>query len=690
MNDTVTEKILDFSTDKETPEDYLLQESDHGGNISDHASQCIGLLHKNNSFPQFCPNDNPFRKNPIILESGLPILSKRLLPPVNATDSKRFRAFHESPSSSVNAPSSESVTSKESSSLSLNESDLRISVDELPESTSSSNSTQELSKSAGSEKYTTLHGQFSQSLRLGKLYRSSPTHSTSSLPVPRNASGWSPREDDTKSCASDSAAANNSSSLKCLSSNSFSEAESTEGIQTEQGECQALNTEDDGSTKEEGSYQSDDNGLQFLSIPSNMNEKNSEWFDPASQQEAQIEGRITNSPNEEEPVKFPHTQSSGILPAIPSHKTRERSYLVGRLTKHESLLGVEELNRYFPDRTLKIFIGTWNMEKKAVPKNLDDFILPKHKEYLQDIYVIGVQESTLDQKMWEIKLQETLGVNHVLIRSVSHGVLHLSVFVRRDLIWFCSSVEDDKVTTRMVSQVKTKGAVAIGFQFFGTSLLFVNAHFHSGQTKVKERVEDYNKIKEKLKLPRMPRTGKAGAQKSSDVTSRYDCVFWFGDLNFRVSLPASIMRDEIHARGTMNFKETLKWDQLRTVIKRNQAFHEFNEPRIKFHPTYKFLPDSESYAVSSKPRTPSYTDRILFKSKENDSICCSDYCSVSSIKHSDHRPVYGFFEVSLKPGRDNISLGMCNYRSDVYEKAAKMRAHGNDYYQNNSSVCNIL
>jgi len=43
------------------------------------------------------------------------------------------------------------------------------------------------------------------------------------------------------------------------------------------------------------------------------------------------------------------------------------------------------------------------------------------------------------RKDWCIKLQETIGPNHVLAHSVSHGVLHLVVFIRRDLIWHCTS-----------------------------------------------------------------------------------------------------------------------------------------------------------------------------------------------------------------------------------------------------------
>lgn len=134
-----------------------------------------------------------------------------------------------------------------------------------------------------------------------------------------------------------------------------------------------------------------------------------------------------------------------------------------------------------------------------------------------------------------------------MLYAAAHGVLYLTVFVRRDLIWFCSGkigtgqyfmythffiswqcslsdvtttfircfcniymyyslisfplssvfitkalgifaklmffffataeVEHATVTTRIISQIKTKGAVGICFTFFGTSFLFVTSHF---------------------------------------------------------------------------------------------------------------------------------------------------------------------------------------------------------------------
>jgi len=94
-----------------------------------------------------------------------------------------------------------------------------------------------------------------------------------------------------------------------------------------------------------------------------------------------------------------------------------------------------------------------------------------------------------------------------------------------------TEVEHATVTTRIISQIKTKGAVGIGFTFFGTSFLFITSHFtckwnilcklnpransparnkpnpvfvfvSAGDSKVYERILDYNKIIEALALPR--------------------------------------------------------------------------------------------------------------------------------------------------------------------------------------------
>lgn len=146
---------------------------------------------------------------------------------------------------------------------------------------------------------------------------------------------------------------------------------------------------------------------------------------------------VTGMSEFQDSVDFPPDQPS-ILPKISTKDARLRSYLVGNVSGKGSLLGEQELNRYFPDRKVNVFVATWNMNGLASPASLDDLLLPKTIEYVPEIYAIGVQEAMSDRKEWETRLQFTLGPSHVLFYSVSLGVLNLSIFLRRDLIWFCS------------------------------------------------------------------------------------------------------------------------------------------------------------------------------------------------------------------------------------------------------------
>lgn len=65
-----------------------------------------------------------------------------------------------------------------------------------------------------------------------------------------------------------------------------------------------------------------------------------------------------------------------------------------------------------------------------------------------------------------------------------------------------TAAEEATYATRTVSSVKTKGAVAIAFQFFGSSMLFLNSHFAAHEKRVKERIQDYEKICHQIDLPK--------------------------------------------------------------------------------------------------------------------------------------------------------------------------------------------
>ncbi|KAL6421707.1 hypothetical protein ACFW04_010936 [Cataglyphis niger] len=392
-----------------------------------------------------------------------------------------------------------------------------------------------------------------------------------------------------------------------------------------------------------------------------------------------------------------------VLNLIPTQKARERNFLHGRIAAN-SLLGSVELEKVLPNRELKIFIGTWNMNGQTPPKELNDFMLPSDIETVPDLLAIGTQESCSERNEWEAALQETLGPSHVLLTSSYLGTLHLALFLRRDLIWFCSIPEEDSFSTRTGTAFRTKGAVAIALMIFGTSFLFVTAHLTAHQDKVKERVNDIKRIVRNLDLPKELPT----RHKSKDVTQNFDCVFWCGDLNFRLAQP----REEViqWITNTCFPQESpinLRKDQLRTILNEGAVLRGFEEASITFPPTYKYDPGTQNFDSSSKQRTPAYTDRILFKGKghtrgyirrvshesasshKDGAIECLVYDSVPSICTSDHKPVWGVFKTTLRPGIDTIPLGAGLFNREIYLEGIRRRAAAMDDSLGTSKVCSI-
>ncbi|KAF6727513.1 72 kDa inositol polyphosphate 5-phosphatase [Oryzias melastigma] len=411
-----------------------------------------------------------------------------------------------------------------------------------------------------------------------------------------------------------------------------------------------------------------------------------------------------------------------VLSPIRPQDMRSRSFLEGSVLGSSALLGAEELDRYFPNRMLGIYVVTWNMQgervrhgmaagryptalsgaqtllsvfPQCIPANLNDLLLPTDSEFAQDFYVVGVQEGCQDKREWEICIQETLGPHYVMLYAASHGVLYLNVFTRRDLIWFCSAPEHSTVTTRIISQIKTKGALGIALTFFGTSFLFITSHFTSGDAKVYERVLDYNKIIEALTLPKnLPDTNPYRSD-ISDVTSRFDQVFWFGDFNFRLSKERADVEAIMARTVGGDMSALLEHDQLSQELKNGSIFKGFREAPIRFFPTYKFDIGCDQYDTTSKQRTPSYTDRILFKSRNPTEIKVVKYNSCSSVKTSDHRPVIGVFQVKLRPGRDNVPLCAGQFDRALYLEGIKRRMAARELRRakermtSTSTVCSV-
>ncbi|KAG8042072.1 hypothetical protein G9C98_000063 [Cotesia typhae] len=348
-----------------------------------------------------------------------------------------------------------------------------------------------------------------------------------------------------------------------------------------------------------------------------------------------------------------------VLNLMPTQKARERNYLHGRVAVN-SLLGPAELEKVLPNREIKIFVGTWNMNGRSPPKQLNDLMLPSEISTVPDILAIGTQESYSERSEWEAALQETLGPSHVLLTSASLGTLHLVLFLRRDLIWFCSVPEEDSFSTRPGTAFRTKGAVALAVMLFGTSFLFVTAHLTAHQDKVKER-------------------------------PREEVIQWVTDTYFPSSSAVSMNKD-----------------QLRSVLNEGSVLRGFEEAPITFPPTYKYDPGTQTFDSSSKQRAPAYTDRILYKGKghtrgyirrvshdntnsnKDGNIECLVYDSVPSICTSDHKPVWGVFKTTVRPGIDTIPLAAGLFNREIYLEGIKRRAAAMDEDSSSTSkVCSL-
>lgn len=214
-------------------------------------------------------------------------------------------------------------------------------------------------------------------------------------------------------------------------------------------------------------------------------------------------------------------------------------------------------------------------------------------------------------------MQEQIGPSHVKLSSHYHGSIGICIFLRRELIWYCSVVEFEHINLRgtgpINTPIKTKASVVISFQLFGTLLCFICSHFSAGEGNLNQRIDNYKTTVGSITLPRRLQNKKRAM--SSDKTENFDCVFWLGDLNFLTTKERDRVERkvlDVKYRNSLNFEEIMNHDELYQAINSERAFKNFLEGRITFEPTYKYDVNSDKYDTSEKCRIPSYTVHIKF------------------------------------------------------------------------------
>ncbi|TFJ95031.1 30S ribosomal protein S2 [Platysternon megacephalum] len=205
-----------------------------------------------------------------------------------------------------------------------------------------------------------------------------------------------------------------------------------------------------------------------------------------------------------------------------------------------------------------------------------------------------------------------------------------------------------------------KGSVSISMTLHQTTFCFVCTHLASGEKEGDEFKRNSDVI-EILKRTRFYNSSSIrGKLVPPDNILDHDKIIWLGDLNYRL---ASTCEDTIFKLlKTNDWQPLLEKDQLRIEQKAGRIFQGWNEGRICFAPTYKYLANSDNYAVQTsaskdKRRTPAWCDRILWKGEGVKQNC---YVRGES-KFSDHRPVYSVFssQLNLNNNKNRNPVSTC-------------------------------
>uniref|UniRef100_A0A7E4UQ77 IPPc domain-containing protein n=1 Tax=Panagrellus redivivus TaxID=6233 RepID=A0A7E4UQ77_PANRE len=276
-----------------------------------------------------------------------------------------------------------------------------------------------------------------------------------------------------------------------------------------------------------------------------------------------------------------------------------------------------ELSSLLKDSSrIKIMCFTWNINSRPI-RSVESVHELFHKIPLTgrpDVFAIALQELP----------SMTLRFHANMVNGIESGITDthqtfcwvrqwsqlLIVFMKKHLCLYCTRPEYQFVASSKVAKpFRTKGAIAICFRILQRSFVFISCHF--SHESIRHRIVEYQKVCAMLNFsttlsPQSPKRGEHSILNA-------DYVFWFGDMNFRLSDRrdadelAETYGAQLFGQRKM-FAKLLEDDELRRAQMNGWAFERFQEAEITFPPTYKYLIGSNKY---SRKRIPSYT--VCFK-----------------------------------------------------------------------------
>ena len=320
----------------------------------------------------------------------------------------------------------------------------------------------------------------------------------------------------------------------------------------------------------------------------------------------------------------------------------------------------KENKKTFNLNNLTLFIGTYNVsgiEQNIILSNFDvsSFIFPKKfsqnisTKNLPDIIYICFEE-IVELNVNNILFSSNQKIIDLYTKKITSEICKYYPYnlkLQKNLVGiltliYIKSELDDQIDNLNIVENKTgnlglgnKGNFIINFKINHKEFALVNGHLSAGDKK-----ENYEK-------------------RISEMKEIFDIIyennnkniyyFIVGDLNFRINLEREQFNEIccgnkneiVNENQAKNKIETLKkFDQLNIV---KEIFKKENlcEGTINFPPTYKY---EKMQNIYNEKRTPSWTDRILYKKDNN--IQCIFYDTID-LYISDHKPLVGLFKINL-------------------------------------------
>lgn len=202
--------------------------------------------------------------------------------------------------------------------------------------------------------------------------------------------------------------------------------------------------------------------------------------------------------------------------------------------------------------------------------------------------------------------------------------------------------------------VGNKGAVAVKLTLDDTSFCFVCCHLaaHEGAKFLQQRNDDVVDIMRNIERDKVY---------GLPVIHRFNHIFWMGDLNYRLDLrhllPAATTWSHVEKFGYVRdliaserFDDLTAFDELGREMRERHVFAGFTEGKLCFAPTFKVARGRPR--EYQQERVPSYCDRILWHSLSlhRNHVKLRRYGSVESVDTSDHKPIFGAFELVIPLG----------------------------------------